>query len=244
MKAIILAAGLGSRLKKLTIDKPKALIEVNGIAMLESVIMKLKNQGITEFLINIHYLGQNIIDFLSNNNNFGINITISDERKQILDTGGAILKARHFISGNEPVLVHNVDIISDVNINELLKYHNSNNCVATLCVRKRDSGRGLLFNKKMHLVGWTNIEKQEYKWVNKKLIDYNTFAFSGIYIIAPEFADLITQTGKFSIIDTWLEIAKKNTISGYVDTSIVWHDLGTVEKINIAEDKVREEIRK
>jgi len=241
MKAIILAAGLGSRLKKLTQDKPKALIEVNGITMLESVIMKLKNQGITEFLINIHYLGQNIIDFLSNNNNFGVNITISDERQKLLDTGGAILKARHFISGNEPVLVHNVDIISDVNFNELLNNHNDSNCVATLCVRKRDSGRGLLFNNRMHLVGWTNIEKHEFRWVNKKHINYDTFAFSGIYMIAPEFADLITQTGKFSIIDTWLEIAKKNTISGYVDTSIVWHDLGTVEKINIAENKIGEE---
>ncbi len=244
MKAIILAAGLGLRLKKLTQDKPKALIEVNGITMLESVIMKLKNQGITEFLINIHYLGQNIIDFLTNNNNFGVNITISDERKQLLDTGGAILKAHAFISGNEPVLVHNVDIISDVNINELLKYHNINNCVATLCIRKRDSGRGLLFNKKMHLVGWTNIEKQEFKWVKNKPVDYNTFAFSGIYMIAPKFANLITQTGKFSIIDTWLEIAKKNTISGYIDTSIEWHDLGTVEKINNAENKIGEGIRK
>ena len=240
MKAIILAAGLGSRLKRLTKDKPKALIEVNGIAMLESVIMKLKNQGITEFLINIHYLGQNIIDFLSNNNNFGVNITISDERKQLLDTGGAILKAHSFITGNEPILVHNVDIISDVNIKELLNYHNNNNCVATLCVRKRDSGRGLLFNKKMHLVGWTNIEKQEYSWVNKKLINYNTFAFSGIYVIAPEFADLITQTGKFSIIDTWLEMAKKNTISGYLDRSLTWHDLGTVEKINLAENDYKQ----
>ena len=238
MKAIILAAGLGSRLKRLTIDKPKALIEVNGITMLESVIVKLKNQGITDFLINIHYLGQNIIDFLTKHNNFGVNITISDERQQLLDTGGAILKAKHFITGNEPVLVHNVDIISDVNINELLKYHNNNNCVATLCVRKRDSGRGLLFNKTMHLIGWTNIEKQEFKWVNKKCIDYNTFAFSGIYMIAPEFVNLITQTSKFSIIETWLDIAKKNIISGYVDTSVKWHDLGTIEKINIAEDEV------
>ena len=150
MKAIILAAGFGSRLKNITSNKPKALVEVNGIAMLELVIQNLKKQGITDFLINIHHFGESVINFLAINNNFGVNITISDERDQLLDTGGAILKAHSFIKGAESVLVHNVDIISDIRIADLLAYHTKSNSIATLCIRKRESGRGLLFNNEMH----------------------------------------------------------------------------------------------
>jgi len=197
----------------------------------------LKQQGVNKFLINIHHHGQSIIDYLNDNDNFGVNITISDERAQLLDTGGAILKAHNFIRGKEPVLVHNVDIVSEIDIQKLLEYHNESNSMATLCVRKRKSGRGLLFNNTMQLTGWTNIEKHEFKWVNDNHDDYNMCAFSGVYMIAPEFADLITQTGKFSIIDTWLEIAKTNKISGYIDMSPTWHDLGTIEKINIAKSE-------
>jgi len=235
MKAIILAAGLGSRLKNITNNKPKALVEVNGKTMLELVLQNLKKQGVTNFLINIHHFGDSIIDFLALNNNFGVNITISDERDKLLDTGGAILKARNFIKGNEPVFVHNVDIISDVKIIDLLNYHTQSGSIATLCVRKRNSGRGLLFDENMHLVGWTNIEKHQFKWVSNIYKDYNLFAFSGIYIISPEFVNEIKQTGKFSIIDTWLNVAKNNCISGFVDYSQTWHDLGTVEKISVAE---------
>ena len=237
MKAIILAAGLGSRLKSITNNKPKALVEVNGIPMLEMVIQNLKNQGIHEFLINIHHFGQSIIDFLTKNNNFDVNITISDERNKLLDTGGAILKAHSFIQGGEPTLVHNVDIISSIKIDDLLNNHIEYNSIATLCVRKRNSGRGLLFNDNMHLLGWTNIEKQNYKWVNNTFNDYNIFAFSGIYLISPDFTKQIKQKGKFSIIDTWLEIAKNNTITGFIDTSDRWHDLGTADKINIVESR-------
>jgi len=235
MKAIILAAGLGSRLKKITNNKPKALVEVNGKTMLELTIQNLKQQGVTEFLINIHHFGESIIDFLTTHNNFGVSITISDERKKLLDTGGAILKAHSFIKGKEPVLVHNVDIISDIKITNLLNYHVKTGSIATLCVRKRDSGRGLIFNENMHLVGWTNIEKSEFKWVSNIYNNYNLFAFSGIYMISPQFTEEIQQKGKFSIIDTWLKIAKSKYISGYIDSSDIWHDLGTIEKINQAE---------
>ena len=231
MKAIILAAGLGSRLKNITSNKPKALVEVNGKTMLELVIQNLKKQGVTNFLINIHHFGESIISYLSENNNFGVSITISDERNQLLDTGGAILKAQYFIEGKEPVLVHNVDIISDVKITDLLNYHTKTRSIATLCVRKRDSGRGLLFNENMHLVGWTNVAKHEFKWVIKTYDYYNLFAFSGIYIISPKFIEEIKQRGKFSIIDTWLQVAKNNSISGFIDSSDTWHDLGTIEKI-------------
>ncbi|NQU33951.1 MAG: NTP transferase domain-containing protein [Bacteroidetes bacterium] len=238
MKAIILAAGLGSRLKHVTHDKPKALVEVGGITMLESVILKLKSQGINELLINIHHFGQSIIDFLDTRNNFGVNITISDERDLLMDTGGAILKAKKFILGNEPVLVHNVDVISNVNIKELLALHTERKSMATLCVRRRDSQRGLLFNNNNLLIGWTNLGDKKYRWVNHSYTDYSLFAFSGIYLINPDFVDHITQTGVFSIIDTWLDIAKNHPISGYIDTSSIWHDLGTMDKICDAEKKL------
>ncbi len=235
MKAIILAAGLGTRLKNITSCMPKALVPVNGKTMLEIVIQNLKSQGITKFLINIHHFGDDIIKYLNTNKNFGVSITISDERNQLLDTGGAILKAHNFVEGNEPILVHNVDIISNLIISKLLKYHTDNNNVATLCVRNRSSNRGLLFNNKMHLVGWTNVKNNEFRWVDNKCKNYHMFAFSGIYIISPEFTTLISQSGTFSIIDTWLDLAKNNTVAGYVDESDLWHDLGTAQKIELAE---------
>ncbi len=231
MKAIILAAGLGSRLKSITANNPKALVEVNGKPMLEIVIQYLKKQGVVDFMINIHHFGDSIIEFLSRNNNFGVNITISDERDHLLDTGGAILKAHGFIKGNQPVLVHNVDIISDVKIADLLNHHAKSGSIATLCVRKRNSGRGLLFDDTMKLIGWANVEKRDFKWVNNVLANYNLFAFSGIYLISPQFSDKIMQRGKFSIIDTWLTMARSEIISGFIDSSDTWHDLGTIEKI-------------
>lgn len=235
MKAIILAAGLGSRLKNMTKDKPKALVEINGITMLEMVIQNLKSQGIVEFMINIHHLGQNIIDFLDANNNFDVQITISDERDKLLNTGGAILKATKFIDGNEPVLVHNVDILSDINYQQLFDYHSKNHNLVTLCVRKRDTNRMLLFDNYNNLKGWVNKKTGEQKWVDDSSNNYKQLAYSGIYIIRPEFPDHIKESGSFSIIDSWLEIAKNNTIKAFIDDSQVWHDLGTLERIKNAE---------
>ncbi len=235
MKAIILAAGLGTRLNEITKVVPKALVKVAGTTMLETVILKLSSQGITDFLVNIHHKGQDIIDFLIANDYFGLNIQISDERDQLLNTGGAILKARDFISGSEPVLIHNVDIVSDVNINELLEYHNFNNCIATLCVRKRDTNRYLLFDDDINLIGWTNQKTDSYKWVESQYDRFKKLAFSGIYLINPDFVNNINQRGELSIIDSWLDIAKRETILGYLDESDIWHDLGTIERIKNAE---------
>ncbi len=235
MKAVILAAGLGSRLKKLTKDTPKALVKVNGTTMLESLILRLKKQGFDEFLINIHHHGLKIIDYLTINNNFGVNITISDERNKLLDTGGAILKAKDFIIGNDPVLIHNVDIISDLQFDLLREYHNSKNSIATLCVRERETNRGLLFNNNMLLTGWVNKSKNQFKWVKSEQSSFHNYAYSGIYMINPDFISEITFRGQFSIIDAWLDIAGRKDISGYVDDSLVWHDLGTIDKINTVE---------
>ncbi len=229
---------MGSRLKTITNNKPKALVEINGITMLETVISNLKTQGVKKFLVNIHHFGDKIIEYLNINNNFGVDIRISDERELLLDTGGAILHAKKFIEGTEPVLIHNVDIISDFSLIDLLSYHREQNCLATLCVRKRDSQRGLLFNNANRLIGWTNLSKNKYKWVDNPSTDYKLLAYSGVYLINPEFAKKINQKLKFSIIDTWLDLAKNNNISGFIDYSNTWFDLGTIEKINEAENKL------
>lgn len=235
MKAFILAAGLGSRLGYFTNDKPKALVCLNGKEILGLLINKLKKYGFDQFLVNIHHHGQQIIDYLEKNDHFGVQIQISDERSELLDTGGAILKARHFFQGNEPVLVHNVDIISDVNLKKIQLFHAMNGALVTLCVRERNTDRKLIFNKKMILKGWTNEKTGEIKWVGSPFTDYHSFAFSGLYYASPQIPDLIESTGKFSIIDTWLTLAKTKLIKGYLDDSENWFDLGTPERLKIAE---------
>ena len=235
MKAFILAAGLGSRLGDLTKNKPKALVQLNGQALLGRLIGHLKSQGFDHFLVNIHHYGHMVVDYLKNNHNFGVQIELSDERSLLLDTGGAILKARHFFEGNEPVLIHNVDIISEVNLKEMLSYHLKNNALATLCVRKRDTDRSLIFDDKMVLKGWKNKKTDEYKWVDTPLSNYLSLAYSGIYFANPGFPYQLTLTGKFSIIDGWLSLAEPGCIKGFLDNSEKWFDLGTKEKLQIAE---------
>ena len=163
MKAMIFAAGLGTRLKPLTDNKPKALVEVGGKTMLELVILKLKEAGFNEIVINIHHFGQQIIDYLKANNNFGLTIHISDERDYLLDTGGGIKKATPFLMGNEPFLVHNVDIFSNVDLRQLYENHLKSGATATLLVSQRKTARHLLFNKENKLCGWHNNETGEVK---------------------------------------------------------------------------------
>jgi len=238
-KAFILAAGLGTRLGKLTDNKPKALLEINGIPMLQLVIERLLNEGIDEFIINIHHHGQQVIDFLNKNENFGATIHISDEQDLLLDTGGAIAKAKAYFTGNDQVLIHNVDVISNLDIKELEIRHNINNAIATLCVRQRQSNRYLLFDDEMKLVGWRNTLTGEFKWIEKPKTVFQAFAYSGIYLVNSNFAGKISFKGNFSIIDAWLKMAANETIIGYPDNSPVWFDLGTKQKLKEAENYLK-----
>ena len=156
MKALIFAAGLGTRLKPLTDTMPKALVKVGGKPMLEHVILHLKEQGFCDIIINIHYLGEQIIDFLKANHNFGINICISDERSEVLETGGGILKAADFLEDDEPFLVHNSDILTNIDLRGLYQQHIENKADATLLVGQRDTSRYLIFNHEDTLCGWIN----------------------------------------------------------------------------------------
>lgn len=236
MKAIILAAGLGTRLKSMTNDRPKALVEVNGRSMIENLLLHLKSQGIHRFLINIHHFADQIIAHLESKEYLGLDISFSDESQRLLDTGGAIRKAIAFFKGNEDILIHNADVASGIDFKRLASFHKKKSALATLCVRKRNSGRALLFDNKMHLCGWTNIQQNEFKWIGEPTQNYNSFAYNGIYLVRPDFAEKIPFTGRFSIIDAWLEIAKTERIIGFEDTSDFWFDLGTQEKIKQAEN--------
>ncbi len=228
---MILAAGKGTRLKHLTTDKPKALVEINGKPLLGILIEKLKGEGFDHILINIHHFGDLIINYILKNNNFGIKIEFSDERNMLLDTGGAILKAADFFSGNQPVLIHNVDIVSDIELKPLIETFNNSNDIAHLTVRKRQTNRYLLFDNNMYLTGWTNKTENRFKWVNNSAENFKEYAFSGIWAAKPEFVKNIPFSGAFSIIDVWLEMAKHHKLKGVVDNTSTWYDIGTPERI-------------
>ena len=234
MKAMIFAAGLGTRLQPFTNNKPKALVEVNGQTLLETAIKKIIRAGINEMIINVHHFAQQIIDFVNVNGNFGIDIHFSDESGQLLDTGGGLKKASWFLKGGEPFLVYNVDILSDIDLRHLINYHKENKVLVTLAVRDRKTSRYLLFDNDFTLCGWQNVKTGEKKIARDKpgLIP---FAFSGIHIIEPAIFNLITETGRFSIIDVYLKLAKEYRILGYDHSLTQWLDLGRTENLKEAE---------
>ena len=233
MKALILAAGLGTRLKPLTDNKPKALVEVAGKPMLEWVIMKLIKADIKDIIINIHHFPEQILEFLQEKKNFGINITISDERDELLDSGGAILKASSFFSDGKSFLVHNVDIASDLKIPALADYHRTQNALATLAVRQRTTSRYLLFDANMRLRGWENISTGHHIGMQTTPeMPLTQLAFSGIYMINPEIFPLITETGCFPVIDMLLRLAPDHKILGFRHDEGDWRDLGKKDMIN------------
>ena len=228
---MIFAAGLGTRLLSETSDKPKALVEINGKTLLQRTIEKLKNEGITEIVINVHHFSEKIKTFLKEND-FGIQIYVSDENEKLLDTGGGLKKAAAFFTGNEPILIHNVDIISDFSLKKLTEFHEKTGALATLVVRKRKSQRYLKFDANNRLAGWINKKNGETKIsVRENFEDAVEVAFSGIHIVQPEILTLMPEEDKFSIIDLYIELAKTHVIESYLDNSEVWMDLGKPEEL-------------
>ena len=245
MKAMIFAAGLGSRLKPLTDTMPKALVPVAGCPMLEHVILKLKASGFTEIVINIHHFGEQIIDFLKTNNDFGLTIHISDERDRLLDTGGGIRKARLFFENSgEPFLVHNVDILSDMNLKELYDFHMQSWSVATLLACRRTTSRYLLFDTERKLRGWINKDTGQVKpegfHYDESL--YRECAFSGIHVFSPAVFRLMEAPrweGKFSIMDFYLATCGQTDYSGYLAEKLELIDIGKPETLARAEEFVK-----
>jgi NDP-sugar pyrophosphorylase family protein len=236
MKALLFAAGLGTRLKEYTRETPKALIRVNGKPLLEHTIEHLKQFGIEDVVINVFHFADQIIDFINEKHSFGIHIHISDERPLLLDTGGGLKKAGRFLTGSEPILIHNVDIISNLNLNTLLDYHLEHRALATLTVRNRETSRYLMVDRNMELAGWKNFVSGETIVSRPELFaESHPLAFSGIHIVQPEILNLITESGKFPIMDLYLRLARTHSIKAYLDTSGLWMDLGKPEQLLEAE---------
>ncbi|HYX10044.1 MAG TPA: nucleotidyltransferase family protein [Bacteroidales bacterium] len=234
MKAMILAAGLGTRLKPLTDDKPKALVELNGITLLERVITSLSNAGFKEQVINIHHFGDQIIDFLESKQYFGLPIQISDERGKLLDTGGGILKARPLLSGDDPFLVHNVDVLTNLDLINFFNFHKNHGHIATLAVKNRETTRSLLVDEENLLAGWRNNQTGQEKLCRMQATFFRPTAFSGIYVLSQRFFDHFIEKGKFSIMDTFLRMAADVPIMTYDHNHDYWFDLGRVENLRRA----------
>ncbi|WP_415542763.1 nucleotidyltransferase family protein [Empedobacter stercoris] len=233
MKAMIFAAGLGTRLKPFTENHPKALAIVNGKPLLQRNIEYLKSFGIDEVVINVHHFADQIIEFLEENNYFGIKITISDETDQVLETGGGLVKAK--TNFKEDFLVMNVDILTDLHLTNFIKAHQENKALVTLAVSDRNSSRKLYFNDKNELKGWRNLKtKEEIKAVDS-LDDLNDLAFSGIHVINPALFDKITETGKFSIMKVYMDLMKTESIIGFDHSGGILIDVGRPESVLEAE---------
>jgi len=228
MKGMILAAGLGTRLQPMTNIMPKALVEVNGQTLLELAIKKLLKADIDEIIVNVHHFADQIEQYLSEND-FGVKIHISDERKEILGSGGAIKHAQSFLDGDEPFLVYNVDVISNIDLLSMQYLYQNTSALAILAVRKRDTERYLCFDDAHHLRGWKNIKSGEQKGE-----DGHEYAFSGIQLLHPELLKRMPE-GNFSIIDFYLDIAKTGTILAYDHSDGDWLDVGTPERLKKAQ---------
>lgn len=231
MKAMIFAAGLGTRLGSETTDKPKAMVEVGGKPLLQLAIEKLKGAGINEIVVNVHHFGEQIIEFI-HQHDFGVVIHISDEREKLLETGGGLKKAASWLKGTEPILIYNVDIISNIDLIQLKNAHIKSGALATLVVRNRITQRYFTFDTEKQLTGWINTKTGETKISRPEHFSVSSkMAFSGIHIVQPEILDLMPDLERFSITDFYLDLAKKRTIKGYFDNSELWMDVGKPEQL-------------
>ena len=234
MKAMIFAAGLGTRLYPITQSIPKALVEVNHKPLIEIVIRRLISFGITDIIINLHHFGDQIKRFIRERNNFGIDIQFSDETGLLLDTGGGLKKASWFFDDGRPFIIHNVDVISNLDLGKMIEFHHSSGALATLGVRKRSSSRYLYFDGNNSLCGWENTRTAE-KVMVRTTDKINQFAFSGIQVVDPLIFSHIKQTGRFSIIDVYLKIASMHKIQAFDHSESLWVDVGKPDSLETAE---------
>lgn len=227
---MIMAAGLGTRLLPLTENKPKALVEFMGKTLLQITIEKLKKYGFTEIIINVHHFPEMIKDYLTDNDNFGVTLSFSDESDELLETGGGLKKAAWFFDSG-PFLVHNVDVLSDVDINEMFDYHLEQNTFATLAVMSRETSRPFLMNKDHILCGWRNISTGE-EIIVRDSKKSKPVGFSCIYVLDPTIFKLMNETGKFSITPVLLRLAREHDIQLFLHTG-EWRDTGKPGSLEI-----------
>lgn len=230
MKAMILAAGLGTRLKPFTDQHPKALAPVNDKPVLQRNIEYLHRHGIDEVIVNVHHFAQQVIDAIKNNNGWGSKITISNESDEVLETGGGIKKASGFLKDSNPFVVMNADILTDLNLTEMIASHQQNQPMGTLAVTQRNSSRALLFSPNNRLCGWRNEKTGEIKGQQGQ-----PKAFSGIQVLSSEIFNHIRFSGKFSMIDVYLDLCQQFPFIGFDHSQTLVMDIGTPEKLRLAE---------
>lgn len=231
MKAMIFAAGLGTRLKPITDNIPKALLEIKGKTLLEILLNKLKRLEINSAVVNVHHFAPLIVDYLKKNHNFGMDISISDESEQLLDTGGGLIFASKYFGTNDNILVHNSDILSSVNFKKLEEIHTATSPLISLIVNKRQTSRYFLFNDNNELCGWQNIQTGEKIIVNDGSLNLTPKAFSGISIINSKVFELYNKNGKFSIVKMFLDLAQDNVIKSIDISDAKWFDVGKINDI-------------
>ncbi len=238
MKAMILAAGLGTRLRPLTDHRPKALVEVAGRTLLEITLARLRVFGVREVIVNLHHFDNMVVEFLKANDNFGMRIEISRE-DLLLDTGGGLKKAAHFFlegsSGqDDSFILHNVDVISTIDLNRMVKFHTENQALATLAVQDRETSRYLLFDHALHLCG-RRLGRDGTTELVRPSSQVQALAFSGIHVVSPRLLTMMSEDGAFSIINVYLRLAaQEEQILGFRADEYYWRDLGRPEQVTAA----------
>jgi mannose-1-phosphate guanylyltransferase len=234
MKAMVLAAGLGTRLRPLTDDKPKALVEVGGRTMLEITLERLRGAGVREVIVNAHYFADQLVEYLRAHENFGMHIAVSRE-DVLLDTGGGLKQAAWFFRGeDEPFLLHNVDVVSTIDLVRMVAEHRERGALATLAVRERETSRQLLFDERGLLCGRRTGDAEAE--IVRSVEAPRPLAFCGIHVMAPRLLETMEEEGVFSIIDTYLRLAAGGErIAAFRADAYYWRDLGKPEQIAAAE---------
>ena len=234
MKAMIFAAGLGTRFKPWTNEHPKALALVNGKSLLQRNVEYLQQFGIREVIVNVHHFANQIYDAVKKSNGWGSTLYISDETEQLLDTGGGLMKVKKWLSTKEPFVTINADILTNLDLNKLIAFHQQHKPLISFAVTDRKTSRYFLFDEKNRLCGWRNTKTGEEKISIHKpgLVEK---AYSCVVVFDPKIFSLITFTGKFSLVDVYLALAKDNLILGYDHTGDKLVDVGKTENIAVAE---------
>lgn len=233
MQAMILAAGLGTRLFPITQTRPKALAEVGGVPLLEVVMRNLKRHGFEQVVVNIHHFAPQIRDFLDSKKNFGLHVTLSDETEALLNTGGGLKKAAPLFE-NGPILVHNVDILTSLNLKELYLHHCQSGALATLAVKERPTSRSLIVGDHNYLCGWINHITGEVRKPGTWATENRQIAFSAIHVVEREVLLNATESGAFNILDTYLRLAATPSILTYAHNQDLWMDMGRLGNLQEA----------
>lgn len=243
MQAMIFAAGMGTRLKPITDNMPKALVPVGGEPLIKHVVKRLQAAGVQKMVVNVHHFADMLCAYLEENKNFGTDISISDERQMLLDTGGGLKHAARFFMPSEPILIHNVDILSNASLEKLYAMARQDNGEghlpeAVLLVSERETSRYLLFDNDMHLVGWLNKNTGEVKspYLNLQVENCKQLAFSGIHVFNPTlFGAMETFGERFSIIDFYLQVCAHHVIKGVIQPDLKLLDVGKLNSLEAAE---------